>query len=87
MHAIGVQLVEKYKKHDKEIRRMMRYMLIGGWNTLFGIGAYAILYKLLHARVNYLLLLIPANILAITNAYLGYKFVVFRTKGDRKSVV
>jgi putative flippase GtrA len=74
--------MNKYNKHNEEFYRQVRYLIIGGWNTLFGIGVYAILYELLHAHVNYLVLMIPANILAITNAYFGYKFVVFKTRGN-----
>lgn len=60
----------------------IRYLLVGSWNTLFGMGSYALLYRWLGGRVHYLVLLVPANILAITNAYLGYKFIVFRTSGN-----
>jgi len=59
-----------------------RYLLTGAWNTLFGIGIYTLLYALLGDRVHYLVLGIPANILAITNAFLCYKFFVFKTKGN-----
>lgn len=76
------RLRDRFRKHSEEICRMARYLIVGGWNTLFGVGTYAILYGLLHTRVNYLVLMIPANILAITNAYLGYKFFVFRTRGN-----
>ncbi|MFZ4396502.1 MAG: GtrA family protein [Kiritimatiellia bacterium] len=60
----------------------IRYLFIGGWNTLFGVGLYTIAYYFLHARVHYLVLAIPCNILAITNAYLCYKLFVFRTRGN-----
>lgn len=66
----------------EEIRRIARYLIIGGWNTLFGIGSYALLYEMLCTHVNYLVLVIPSNILAITNAYICYKFFVFRSKGN-----
>ncbi len=46
------------------------------------MGGYALLYELFHDKVNYLVLLIPSNILAITNAYLCYKIFVFRTRGN-----
>ena len=58
------------------------YLAVGGWNTLFGVGLYALAYALLHHRVHYLVLLVFCNILAITNAYLCYKLLVFRTQGN-----
>lgn len=60
----------------------LRYLMAGAWNTFFGIGVYTLLYVLLGHRIHYLLLGIPANILAITNAFICYKFFVFKTKGN-----
>jgi len=62
--------------------RFIRYLLVGGWNTLFGLAVYAGLYYWLGNRVHYLVLAIPANILAITNAFICYKLIVFRTRGN-----
>jgi putative flippase GtrA len=73
---------QKYAEHRSEAHRVLRFLITGGWNTLFGILVYAGLYELLHDKVHYLLLLIPSNILAITNAYIGYKLFVFKTKGN-----
>ena len=74
-------LNNRYQRNRVEIRRMICYLVVGVWNTLFGLGVYSLLYALLKNRVNYLVLTIPTNILAITNAYLCYKLLVFRTKG------
>jgi len=60
----------------------IRYLLVGGWNTVFGMAVYAGLYHWLGNSVHYLVLLIPSNILAITNAFACYKFFVFKTKGN-----
>lgn len=62
--------------------QIVRYLLVGVWNTIFGAGIYALLYWLFGAHVHYLLLLVPANVLAITNAFLGYKYIVFKTRGN-----
>lgn len=59
----------------------LRYLAVGGWNTLFGAFVYAALHYFLNTRVHYLILYIPANILAITNAFLCYKYIVFQTHG------
>ena len=61
--------------------QFIRYLLVGGWNTVFGMAVYALLYDGLHGRVHYLVLLIPSNILAITNAFVCYKWIVFQTHG------
>ena len=61
---------------------VLAYLLTGAWNTVFGMGLYAIVYYLWGEYVNYLVLSILVNIVAITNAFLCYKFFVFRTKGN-----
>ncbi|MBE6386623.1 MAG: GtrA family protein [Lentisphaerae bacterium] len=60
----------------------LAYLATGAWNTLFGIGIYSVLYQLFGKSVHYMILAVPANILAITNAFLCYKLFVFRTKGN-----
>lgn len=59
----------------------LRYLFVGGWNTLFGFSIYALLFHLFSGVLHYMLLLIPANILAITNAFFCYKYLVFRSRG------
>jgi len=61
--------------------RVIRYIAVGGWNTVFGMGVYAALYWLYGEKVHYLLLAVPSNIMAITNAYVCYKLFVFKTEG------
>ena len=75
MHA----LLSKLQAHP--LWQPAMYLLVGGWNTVFGMGVYAALYHGLGARVHYLVLLIPSNVLAITNAYICYKLFVFKTRG------
>ncbi|MBP5531557.1 MAG: GtrA family protein [Lentisphaeria bacterium] len=66
---------------NDEIRKYgIRYFLVGIWNTVWGLGCYTALL-ILFPRVHYLVLGIFSNVLAITNAFLCYKFLVFRTKG------
>lgn len=76
------RLFKKYHKHQTEIFKVVRFLIAGAWNTLFGVGVYALLYELFHPWVNYLVLVVPSNILAITNAYICYKLFVFKTRGN-----
>ena len=61
---------------------ILAYLVSGGWNTLFGLGLYTLVYWLWGNKVHYLLLAVLVNIAAITNAFLCYKLFVFRTKGN-----
>jgi putative flippase GtrA len=64
------------KQHAEKIR----FLVVGVWNTAFGIGLYTVLVTVL-GEDKYLLLVIPVNIIAITQNFILYKFVVFRSKG------
>ena len=59
----------------------IRYLAVGVWNTLFGVGVYTLLL-LRFGQEHYLLLGVFSNVLAITNTFLGHKFIVFRTRGN-----
>ena len=63
-------------------REVAAYLLCGIWNTLFGLGLYALVCRICGGRFHYMLLAVPVNIAAITNAFLCYKLFVFRTKGN-----
>jgi putative flippase GtrA len=65
-------------KHEQKIR----YLMIGGWNTVFGYGVFAGLYFWLSNSVHYLFILSLSYIISITNAYIGYKLFVFKTRGN-----
>ncbi len=69
--------------------QFIRYLLVGGFNTLFGYTTFAVTLMLLSRAIpqRFLYLSAPlASILCtplnITVAYLGYKFFVFRTTGN-----
>ncbi|MFZ2654181.1 MAG: GtrA family protein [Victivallales bacterium] len=62
--------------------QVLRYLIVGGWNTVFGYGFFALLYFMLSARIHYVIIAVISNIISITMAYAGYKLFVFKTKGD-----
>ena len=61
-----------------------RYLLVGLWNTAFGYGTYAGLTALLTPRMAhaYIVASLIGNLLAITSAFIAYKWFVFKTKGN-----
>jgi putative flippase GtrA len=69
--------------------QFVRYLCVGAYNTVFGYTAFVIILTLLNAmlpgRFLYLTVILASVLsmpLNITVAYLGYKFFVFRTKGN-----
>jgi len=67
-----------YQKHREKID----YLIVGLWNTIFGFVAFAALYYLFSAYINYIILLLISAVLSVSNAYIGYKIFVFKTKGN-----
>lgn len=68
----------------KSIMQFVRYVLVGGFNTLFGYGLFAFLNWSFSGlgSFSYMYAAVLANIIAITVAFLGYKWFVFRTRGN-----
>jgi putative flippase GtrA len=64
--------------------QFLRYVLVGLWNTVFGYACFALFTKLLDNVVpqSYLAGSVLSNIVSITVAFLGYKWFVFKTKGN-----
>ena len=63
-------------------RQEVRYLMAGGWNTVFGYGVYVWLLWLFQPQVHYMVIAVATNVLAITMAYATHKLFVFRTQGN-----
>ncbi len=59
----------------------LRYLLIGGYNTLMSGALYAGLYLLLGEWLHYLLILLLNYLLSVTHSFLTMKYLVFRSRG------
>jgi putative flippase GtrA len=66
------------------VRQFVRYLLVGGFNTVFGYSVFALLNWLFRGLGSfaYMYAWLLANIIAITAAFLAYKWFVFRTRGN-----
>ena len=63
-------------------KEKIQYLITGAWNTFFGYGAFALLHYLFNDKINDYFILTISYILSITNAYIWYKLLVFKTKGN-----
>src|SRR5664280_3485840 len=63
-------------------REQLLYLVVGGWNTVFGYAAWALLQYLLGDHLHYLVVVMLSWPIAVLNAYLGYRYVVFRSRGS-----
>lgn len=65
-------------------RQFARYLLVGLWNTAFGYATFAFFTHLLENVVpqSYMLGSVLASFVNITVSFLGYKWFVFKTRGN-----
>ena len=61
--------------------RELRYLVVGGLNTLVGYGLGVGLYLVLSPLLHILAIGVLGNLLAITFSFTTYKLLVFKTRG------
>ncbi|HWR58819.1 MAG TPA: GtrA family protein [Thermodesulfovibrionales bacterium] len=62
--------------------QLSRFLITGGWNTIFSYISLALMYYFFSNRIHYLVIMVLATIINITNAFICHKFFVFKTKGN-----
>lgn len=69
---------------QKSTPLLVRYAFVGGFNAFFSYGTFALLNWSFRGLGNYsyMYAAVLANFLAISAAFLGYKWFVFRTRGN-----
>lgn len=65
----------------KQLNKQVRFVVVGGVNTLLGLALFPVLYLIFGDKADYLVILIISQITCISVSYLGNKLVVFKTKG------
>ena len=63
-------------------REQVLYLVVGAWNTVFGYAVWAVMQYLLGDYLNYLVIIVLSWPIAVLNAYLGYRYIVFRSRGS-----
>lgn len=58
----------------------LRYLAVGGWNTLAGCAIFALFYFLLADRMHYLAIAVLSHVVAVGNAWISYRRLVFRSR-------
>ena len=57
----------------------IRYLIVGGWNTLFGLALFAVLLWLLEDRVGYAWILLICQVVAVIQAHWAQRRFVWRS--------
>ncbi|MFA5241769.1 MAG: GtrA family protein [Sulfuricella sp.] len=76
------RLVNLVTSPSPENRKKIRYIAVGVWNTVFSYVAFVFLYYLTNSWLHYMLILVLSQVVGLTNAYICYKLLVFKTKGN-----
>ena len=79
----GIPFVARLTSHIPP-GQFARYLVVGAWNTLFGYSTFALFTALLEPLFpgSYVLAMVLSSLVNITVAFLGYKWFVFKTKGN-----
>lgn len=76
------RLVDLVTNTSPENKKKVRYIAVGIWNTVFSYAAFVLLYYLTSPWLHYMLILVLSQVVGLTNAYICYKLIVFKTKGN-----
>jgi putative flippase GtrA len=60
----------------------LRFVGIGGINTVFAFLVFAVLQATLGRSVNYMIILLLAHVIGVLEAFVLYRLAVFRVKGN-----
>ena len=76
--SLFVGLIQKFQTEIK-------FLIVGAWNTLFGIIVFILLLSflervLINERLIYLLSIFLSHFIAVLNAYIFHKFFTFQSK-------
>ncbi len=85
-HFIDIPIINRLvnfaTKLSPENKKKLLYLIVGTWNTIFPYIVFAFLYYITNAKLHYVIILVLCQVIGLTNAYVCYKFFVFKTKGN-----
>jgi putative flippase GtrA len=76
------RLVNIVTSTSPENKKKIRYIAVGVWNTVFSYAVFVYLYYLTNSWLHYMFILVLSQVVGLTNAYICYKLLVFKTKGN-----
>jgi len=82
-HLQHVPWIERITTHIPP-DQFRRYLVVGGFNTLFGYACFALLTMAMSPRLPYAYILagVLSSFINITVSFLNYKWLIFKTKGN-----
>ena len=62
-----------------KIPQKLRFLMVGGWNTLFSFFLFVLIFAKLQ---NYKLTLVISHLISVLQSFLTFKIFVFKSKGN-----
>ncbi len=86
------ELINSLGEFKTRHRVKVKFVLVGIWNTIFGYGIFCLFDTffawLFSARsVAYMCAMVLAQILAVINAYIGHKYITFKSEAKGKAII
>lgn len=72
-------IVQKLLKLFFKLPQQIRYILVGGWNTLFSLSLFIGVYTLLQNFLHYMIVAIICHVFSVMQSFVTFKIFVFRT--------
>lgn len=63
------------------LNQKLRYLLVGGFNTVFGYAIFCLFQFLFDAKLHYLIILVLVYFISVSNSFINFRFFVFRSRG------
>jgi putative flippase GtrA len=64
-------------------RERLMFLIVGGWNTVFGYAVFALLYLAYNGTLPLTAIIVIAYVVSVVNNFFTYKYIVFRTQGRK----
>jgi putative flippase GtrA len=76
-----MSLVDHAHRHWHRSEKL-RFLVVGGWNTVFGYAVFVLLYWLAGGWLHYAIIATMAHFLAVTQSFIGQRTLVFPSATD-----
>ncbi len=64
------------------LNQKLRFILVGGYNTVFAYLVFCLLEKFVGLYLHYLVILVLAHCISTSNSFFNFRFFVFRSRGN-----
>lgn len=64
------------------LNEKLRFILVGGYNSVFSYGVFFTLNHLLQNSLHYLFILTITHLISISNSFFNFRFFVFQSRGN-----